>query len=70
MNNKFYHLSDVFDEDDCKDVVVLDEVVEIVMSVGEDGEKISNISTTSECSLELSPPPINSLFIDDDDDAS
>jgi hypothetical protein len=68
MNNKFYHLSDVFDEGDCEDVVVLAKVVEIGISVGEDGGKISKILTTSECcSLELSPPPNNSLFIDDDD---
>jgi hypothetical protein len=40
MNNRLYYLSDVFDEDDCEDVVVLDEVVEIGISVGEDGGKI------------------------------
>jgi hypothetical protein len=63
MNNKLYYLSDVFDEDDCEDVVVLDEVVEIGMSVGEDGGKISKTSTTSECS----PSPKNILFVDDVD---
>jgi hypothetical protein len=67
MNNKLYYLSDVFDEDDCGDVVVLAKVVEIGMSVGEDGEKISKTSTTSECSLELYPPPKNILFVDDVD---
>jgi hypothetical protein len=66
MNNKLYYLSDVFDEDDCGDVVVLAKVVEIGMSVGEEGEKISKTST-SECSFELYPPPKNILFVDDVD---
>jgi hypothetical protein len=70
MNNKFYHLSDVFDEGDCEDVVVLEEVVKIVMSVGGGGGKISKISTTSECSLELYPPQKNILFVDDVDASS